>query len=145
MEESRTGEENGSCYGLGNYINRTSRLKTEKEFKQRVMAYCSQPGWSYWLNENRWQDEYDNPKEEWIQEWKQLSPNTEPFVVTLTASDAINIIPSVVQVIRKDNKNTRLLFLEGSYGSARGLLTTFTGIPTSAEYAYHMCQTMSNI
>lgn len=70
--------------------------------------------------------------------WLRLESNAEPFAFTLTASDAINLLPSVISYWKRKTCSTlskvEILWFESCYGPARGILSGMGFIKNNQQF-----------
>ena len=115
-------------------IDPAHKAWNDKSMIWKVTKFMASPGFSYWLNPGSYFEKTGNPMEEWLQEWKELSPDMTPFLCTLTASDAINLLPSVIaQYHGKKNIHNMLVFNK-NFGAARGNLASLSAIENNREF-----------
>ena len=91
-----------------------------------------------------------NPLNLWMCSWNKLAPkNVIPFAFTLTSSDAINLLPSIIVMVKRLNnhndnynqdilKHPQILYLDSSYGAARGPLAGMNFIEEYKKFGLEM-------
>jgi hypothetical protein len=94
-------------------------------------------GMSTWLNDEREWNDKSNPLQVWLCSWEELAPNTAPFVFTSTASDAINLLPSVIVKSQSSvalPKKATVLCFDSCFGAARGPLAGLSFVKQWQEF-----------
>jgi hypothetical protein len=92
------------------------------------------PGFSYWLNPGSYFDKVGNPMEEWLEVWRSMTPDYTPFTCTMTASDAINLLPSMVAYYHEKPRVHNILVFDKCFGAARGSLAALSAVEKNRKY-----------
>jgi hypothetical protein len=90
---------------------------------------------SFWINDEKEWNSPNNPLNLWLIEWNKLAPDTTPVAFTSTASDAINLIPSIIVKKRSlQHKMATVLAFDTCFAASRGPLAGLSFIPDNRAY-----------